>query len=176
MKDKLFFLLALPLTWFVVAMITDYSIADKVYLLAVAPSAWLILFEKPLSITTLQMQFAGLPVMFLIGFILFKLKMKPRTAIISSVIITFILWFTVAILASRGTAIKVPGALVIWIFCCFNFSLCLLPFLTLPNLLLRVLLFLRGLILLPHFSHSSHPSHFSHSIHDISHYQIKPQK
>jgi len=132
MKNKLCFLLVLPLVWFVITITINPTMADRAYLLAVAPSAWLFFFESPLSVTTRQMQFSGLPLMFLVGLVLFKLKMKPHVMIISSLVITFILWTALLAFASEGTAIRVPGALMAWLLCCFNFSLCLLPFFALP--------------------------------------------
>jgi len=128
MKNKLFFLLVLRLIWFVIALTTNQTSADRAYLLAVVPSAWLLLFESPLSVTTGQMQFGGLPLMFLVGLVLLKLKMKPLVTIVSSVAITFILWIALLAFASEGTAIKVPGAGFAWLLCCLNFSFCLLPF------------------------------------------------
>ena len=132
MKDKLFYLLGFPLVWFVIATITACPCAGKAYALAVAPSAWLLFFESHTSVTPHQLQFAGLPVMFIVGLVLLKLKMKPRVIIISSVVITFILWITLLVFARHGTGIKVPGAVPLWLLCCFNLSLCLLPFFALP--------------------------------------------
>jgi hypothetical protein len=132
MKNKLFFLLVLPMVWFVITTITNPISDDRAYLLAVAPSAWLFFFESPLSVTTRQMQFSGLPLVFLVGLVLFKFKMKPLVTIISSVVITFILWIALLSFASEGTAIKVPGVPLTWLLYCFNFSLCLLPFFALP--------------------------------------------
>jgi hypothetical protein len=131
MKNKLFFLLALPLTWFLIAIVTACEAADKVWLLSVAPSVWLTLFKTSSSITVHQFQFGGLPVMFLVGLVLLKLKMKPRVMIISAVVITFILWLALAVPLSQSRVFKVPGAPFVWILCCFNFSLCFLPFLAL---------------------------------------------
>jgi len=128
MKNILFFLLVLPLIWFVIALTTNQTSTDRAYLLAVAPSAWLLLFESPLSVTTRQMQFGGLPLMFLVGLVLLKLKMKPLVTIVSSAVIALILWIALLAFASEGTAIKVPGACFAWILCCLNFSFCLLPF------------------------------------------------
>jgi len=132
MKDKLFYLLGFPLVWFVVATITACPCADKVYVLAVAPSAWLLFFESKTSVTLHQLQFAGLPVMFIVGLVLLKLRMKPSVIIISSVVITFILWVTLLVLVRHSAASKVPGAVPTWLLCCFNLSLCLLPFFALP--------------------------------------------
>lgn len=131
MKNKLFFLLVLPVVWFVVAIISDSPSVDKVYLLSVVPSLWLRFFETSFSIESLQFQFGGVPVIFLIGLVLLKLKMKPRTIIISSVVTAFILWLTLVTLMFQTRAIKVPGAPFVWLLCCFNLSLCLLPFVAL---------------------------------------------
>jgi peptidoglycan/LPS O-acetylase OafA/YrhL len=131
-KNKLFFLLVLPLVWFVVALISHQPGADRIYLLAVAPSAWLFFWEGSLTVTTHLVQLVGLPVMFLVGFVLYKFKMKPRVTMISLVVITFILWIALLVSVSQSYAIKVPGAIFVWFLCCFNFSLCLLPFLAAP--------------------------------------------
>jgi hypothetical protein len=74
----------------------------------------------------------GLPAMVVIGFILLKLKIKLSHLAIGTAISTIILWFLLLIAVSKGTAIKVPGAPAVWLLCCFNLSLCLLPFFALP--------------------------------------------
>jgi hypothetical protein len=126
-KNKLFFLLVLPLAWFAVALISEQSAADKLYVLAVAPSMWLFFWEEQLTVTIQMVQLVGLPVMFLVGLFLLLLKMKPCTMMISSGVMTCILWFALVVTFSQSHAIQVPGAIFIWILCCFNFSLCLLP-------------------------------------------------
>ena len=40
MKSKLFFLVVLPLVWLAVALISYQLPADRLYVLAIAPSAW----------------------------------------------------------------------------------------------------------------------------------------
>ena len=139
MRNKLFFLLGLPLVWFVVAIITARPCAGKAYALAAAPSVWLLLFKSGISLTPQQMQFAGLPAMFLVGFLLLKFKMKPRVIIIYSIVTTFILWFALLGLASQGAGIKIPWAVPVWLLCCFNLSLCLLPLFAFPIKLLSKL-------------------------------------
>lgn len=128
MKNKLFYLLVLPLVWLLVAIISFQPGVYRIYLLAVAPSAWLFLFVDPLKVTTHQLQIAAFPLMFLVGFVLLVLKIRPRITIISAIALTFILWAALLIAVSKGTAIKDPRAPGLWLLCCFNFSLCLLPF------------------------------------------------
>lgn len=140
MKNKLFYLLVLPLVWLLVAIISFQPGVYRIYLLAVAPSAWLFLFVDPLKVTTHQLQIAAFPLMFLVGFVLLILKIKPRVAIISAIALTVIMWVALLITVSKGTAIKDPRAPALWLLCCFNFSLCLLPFFALPIQLIMLVI------------------------------------
>ena len=135
MKNTLFFLLVLPLVWFVVAAITAQPAANKVYALAIAPSVWVYFFDRSLQVSSGLVRLSGLLPMFLVGLVLLKSKMKPGVTIICSVVITFILWFALLITVSNSNAIKAPGAPLLWLLCCFNFSLCLVPFFALPIML-----------------------------------------
>jgi uncharacterized membrane protein len=133
--QKLFFLVILPLGWFVVAIVSFQRCADKVYALAVAPSAWVFFFVSSHSVPEHLLKFAGLPAMIVVGFVLSKLKITPVMTIISSLVITFFLWLALVMALSQSTAITVPGASYVWFLCCFNLSLCLLPLFALPRYL-----------------------------------------
>ncbi len=135
MKNKMFFLVLLPLLWFVVAAITAQPAANKVYVFAIAPSVWVFFFDGSLRVTSGLVRLSGLLSMFLVGLVLLKFKMKPGVTIICSVVITFILWVALLITVSNSTAIKAPGAPLLWLLCCFNFSLCLLPFFALTEIM-----------------------------------------
>jgi hypothetical protein len=132
MKNKLFYLLVLPLVWLLVAIISFQPGVYRVYLLAVALSAWLFLFVDPLEVTTHQLQIAAFPLMFLVVFVLLILKIIPCVAIISAIALTFILWAALLVAVSKGTAIRDPIDPALWLLCCFNFSLCMLPFFPCP--------------------------------------------
>jgi len=140
MKNKLFYLLILPLVWLFVAIISFHPGVYRIYLLAVAPSAWLFLFVEPLEVTTRQLQIAAFPLMFLVGFVLLILKIRPRVAIISAIVLTFILWAALLVAVSEGTAVRDPRAPPLWFLCCFNFSLCLLPFFALSIKLIKLVI------------------------------------
>jgi hypothetical protein len=131
-KNKLFYFIALPLVWFIIAIITANSYANRAWLLSVAPAVWIVLFKEPRSIAFHEFLFGGLAGIFVVCFVLFKIKIKPRIILISSVVTTFVLWIALRVFASKGTLIKVPWVVCVWFLCCFNFSLCLLPFLALP--------------------------------------------
>lgn len=135
MKTKLFFLLILSLIWLAVALISYQTCADKLYILAIAPSAWLALFGDWLFHPIPQLQVAGLPAMLVVGLILLTLKMTPRVAIISSLILTLMLWVVLLALVWNSPAIRLRGAPFIWFLCCFNLSLCLLPLLGLLGMI-----------------------------------------
>ena len=139
MKTKLFFLLVLPLVWLAVALISYQLPADKLYVLAIAPSAWLAVFGNWLSYprTIPQLVVAGFPAMLAVGFILLKLKMTPRVAIISSLILAIILWGLLLALVWQSRAIRVPGAPLALFLCCFNLSLCFLPIVALLGIIGR---------------------------------------
>ena len=132
MKNNLIYLVGIPLIWLLVAIATYTPITDRVYLLAIAPSAWLILFTKFYSLSIYQIISGGLPAMVVIGFILLLMKVKLSHLAIGTAVSTIILWLLLLITVSKGTAIKVPGAPAVWLLCCFNLSLCLLPFFALP--------------------------------------------
>ncbi|MEN8128379.1 MAG: hypothetical protein ABFR90_11350 [Planctomycetota bacterium] len=51
MKDKIFFLLGLPVAWLIIAFISALPSADRIYLLAVAPSVWLFFMKDWQTIT-----------------------------------------------------------------------------------------------------------------------------
>jgi len=140
MKNKLFYLLVLPLVWLLVAIISFQPGVYRVYLLAVAPSAWLFLFVDPLKVTTRQLQIAAFPFVFLAGFVLLIIKIRPRIAIISAIVLTFILWIALIVTVSEGTAVRDPRAPPLWLLCCFNFSLCLLPIFALPMKLIMLII------------------------------------
>lgn len=141
MKERLFYLLGLPLVWLLVAVFSFQPGVDRIYLLAVAPSAWLFMFVDPLKVTMLQLQTAAFPLMFIVGLVLLKLKIRPRETIISTFFLTFVLWLVLVIAVSKGTAIRNPNASFLWFFCCFNFSLCLLPFFALP---IKIIIWLKN--------------------------------
>lgn len=132
MKTKCFFLIGLPLVWLAIAILSHHQLADKAYLLSVAPSVWLLIFRDWNSVSIQQLQLAGLPVVCLIGVILYGLKMKPAAAIMASGVITLILWLMLMMCARQGTLIREPGAVFVWLLCCFNLSLCLLPAVAVP--------------------------------------------
>ena len=128
MKEKWFFLVGLPLVWLAVAVLSHHRLADKAYWFSIAPSVWLLVFRNWNLLTIHQLQMAGLPVVILIGAVLYWLKMKPKAAVISSLVLTFIFWISLMICGSQGTLIREPGAIFVWLLCCFNLSLCFLPF------------------------------------------------
>lgn len=126
-KDKLLFLLALPALWLLVAIVAFAPGVDGVYLLAVAPAAWLFLFEDPAALTAAQMQLAGLPGIVLIGLLLLKLGARPSTMAIAAVAIAFVLWLPLVATIGRTVALSAPRSSFLWLLCCFNLALSLLP-------------------------------------------------
>jgi len=140
MNRKLFFLVGLPLAWFVTALIAEQFHPDRFYLVAVLPSAWLALFGDFFSHTIPEMRTAGLPTMILVGLILLLLKMTPRAAIISSIVLALVLWGAFLMFAWETRAIRASGAPFAWFLCCFDLSLCLLPILALLGIIGRQLL------------------------------------
>ena len=131
MKNKFFFLLALPVVWLLITFITTNDYAGRVGLFAVAPSVWLLLFIPPLKVTLHQMQFGGLAIMFIIGFLLLMLKVKPHAAFKTSLITTAVIFWLLLIILACQAAILNPLRVIVWLFCCFNLSLCLLPLIAL---------------------------------------------
>lgn len=135
MKRKLFFLLVLPLVWLAVALISYQLPADRLYVLAIAPSAWLAFFGDFFSRPIGQMLAAGLPAMCLIGLALLGLKMTPRVAIISSLALAIMLWVALLTLFWQSRALRVTGAPLALFLCCFNLSLCFLPLVALLGII-----------------------------------------
>ena len=118
----------MPLLWLATASLSTYhQLGDRLTLFAFVPSTWLLLFTDASSISFLQALLAGVPAVAIIGYILLKLKMTPRAASISTLLLTLIIWGMLLIAGQEGRAIHVRGAPVIWFFICFSFSLCLLP-------------------------------------------------
>ena len=139
MKNKLIFLVVLPLVWFGVAMVTLHPASDRIYVLSIAPSAWLHPFVDIFSIPARQLKFVGLPTMFLVGLILLVCRAKPKTASMLSIALTMVLLGALGIAISKWGAVKAPGAACYWLLCCFNFSLCLLPFFFMPAAMWRMI-------------------------------------
>ena len=128
MKPKIFFLVIMPLVWAVVSFLSTYhQLGDRLTLLAFVPSTWLLLFTDANSVSFSQALLAGAPAIAIVGLILLKLKMTPRAAIISALLLALTIWVMLLISCRDGHLIKVRGAVVVWFFICFNFSLCLLP-------------------------------------------------
>lgn len=139
MKNKLFYLLIMPSIWIVITIITANELADRVWLLSVAPAIWLTIFIEPIEITVFQFQLGSFPGIFIVGLILLLLKIKPKTVIVSSIILALVLWIALCIFALKGTLIRVPGAVFVWFLCCYNFSVCLLPLLFLSMRLISLI-------------------------------------
>lgn len=127
-KEKLSFLLLLPVVWLVAALAAFQPGVDGVYVLAVAPAAWLFVFEDPSSLTATQMQMAGLPGIIVIGSLVLALRPSLRTVVTGSIATTLVLWISLVATVGRSVAIQRPRSALLWLLCCFNFSLCLLPF------------------------------------------------
>ena len=126
-RDKWLFLLALSALWLLVAIVAFAPGVDGVYLLAVAPAAWLFVFEDPAALTAAQMQLAGLPGIVLIGLLLLKLGATPSTMALAAVALALVLWFTLVATLGRTVALAAPRSALLWLLCCFNFALALLP-------------------------------------------------
>ncbi len=127
MRRRLFFLLVLPSVWFVTALTAERFNPDKVYVLAIAASAWVALFGDLFSRPLLHLQLAGLPAIFVIGLVLLLLKMTPRAAIAWSLVMAIVSWGTFVFLFRQSNAIQESGAPFAWFLCWLNLSLCLLP-------------------------------------------------
>lgn len=126
-KEKPVFLLVLPVVWFVVALAAFQPGVDGVYVLAVAPAAWLFVFEAPSSLTARQLQMAGLPGILVIGLLMLALRPSLRAMIIASIATTLAFWGTLVATIGRTVAVQMPRSAFLWLLCCFNLSLCLLP-------------------------------------------------
>jgi len=135
MKTKLIYLVGLPLLWLAVALIALLIPPDKLYFMAIAPSAWLVIFGGfnwcPIGL----MPVAGLPVMCLTGLALNWLKLPLRTALTSSLILTLLLWASLLSHFGQSRALQVPGAPLGLLLSCFNFSLYFLPLVGALNLI-----------------------------------------
>ena len=120
----------MPLLWLATASLSTYhQLGDRLTLFAFMPSTWLLLFMPADSMSLFQALLAGVPAVAIIGFILLKLKMTPRAAILSALLLALIIWGLLLIAGQEGRAIHVRGAAAIWFLICFSFSLCLLPLL-----------------------------------------------
>ena len=139
MRDKVLIAVGLPLVWLVVAVGAYRPGVDRVYLLAVAPSVWLFLFVDPLEVTVLQMQVAAFVPMVLAGLVLVKLRMPPRLMATVAAATAFALWLALAIYLARSPAAQDPHAAVLWLLCCFNFALALLPIFAITARLFQLL-------------------------------------
>ncbi len=126
-RDKRLFLLGLPALWLLVALVAFAPGVDGVYLLAVAPAAWLFLFEDPAALTAAQMQLAGLPGILLTGLLLLKLGAKPSTMAFAAAAIALVVWLPLVATLGRTVALTAPRSALLWLLCCFNFALFLLP-------------------------------------------------
>lgn len=127
-KEKVAFLLVLPVVWLAAALAAFQPGVDGVYVLAVAPAAWLFVFEAPSSLTARQLQMAGLPGILVIGLLVLALRPSLRAVIIASIATTLAFWGALVATIGRTVAAQTPRSAFLWLLCCFNLSLCLLPF------------------------------------------------
>ncbi len=126
-RDKWLFLLVLPVLWLLVASVAFAPGVDGVYLLAVAPAAWLFVFDDPAALTAAQMQLAGLPGIVLVGLLLLGLGARPLAMAITAVVLALVLWLPLVATIGRAVARSAPRSALLWLLCCFNLALCLLP-------------------------------------------------
>ena len=152
MLNRICYLFGIPLVWFLV-VITLPPYVDKVYVFAVAPAVWMLIFVEGYEMTAQHFLFGGLVGISLVGPVLLAFKIKLRTAITTWLITTFVLWMlfscvfsnaanniarehTVSGMCNNLTSGKVVFS---WLLCSFNFSLCLVPIFTIPAKLLVLL-------------------------------------
>jgi hypothetical protein len=152
-KYHVCYLFGIPIIWFAVAAFVTPDYADRIYLFAVAPAVWMVLFVEPLELTMNHFLYGGLAGISLVGPVLLLFKIKLRTAIIISLITTLALWLFFAMAFSHTpeniarehtvngmhTGITPAKVTMAWLACCFNFSLCLIPILAVPLKLLVML-------------------------------------